>query len=197
MKKLFSAVIAAIMVLTISSIALAKDAPLRVAMVPIQFQNSSINDSAVQDVTRQLERAAHVPLNGVLERVDYIDQHDVYIAYDKCCSVAMSKDCRYSPKYLTEDIAKELDADIVILPIVRNTYNVYYYYGWYTQQISSAEFVMYIYDAAAGDTQEYKSSNRYSDQISINNNAESLLKSCVYKVIQKSDISHMLLASKD
>ena len=56
---------------------------------------------------------------------------------------------------------------------------------------------MYIYDAAAGDTQEYKSSKRYSDQISINNNAESLLKTCVYKVIQKSDISHMLLASKD
>lgn len=102
--------------------------PLRVALFPVQLQGRMMPARNVQDKLGNLvDRSLHVPLNGTLEIVEFIPERECLLVLDVVKEEASAKT---SLKDLMRSLARDLKADLVVLPIL-NGYEQYQTMSWH------------------------------------------------------------------
>lgn len=153
--------------------------PVKVAMVPIvQEGYMRLGNEAKHNLDVLLERSVHVPLNGVLQAVEYVPVEEVlreFIALDQAAGGRKHE----TRKAVVRALAEKTGADVAILPVLTNYEEwIYSSFGFYRDPFlhSYASWDLFVYDARTGENFCKTASRYYHDTYSASGLASELAK---------------------
>jgi hypothetical protein len=161
--------------------------PVKVAMVPIvQEGYMSPGDEARHNLDVLLERSVHVPLNGVLQAVEYVPEETVireFIALDQAAGGKRHE----TRKAVVKALAEKTGADVAILPVLTN-YEEWvtssFCFDWGSVLHSYVSWDLFIYDARTGENFCKTTSRYYHDSYSTWGLASQLAKEALDEALQ-------------
>ena len=130
MRKLISLGFVLLLCLTAGTALAAERVPLRVAILPVMDQTGGWldRDSAVV-LSARLRQEFHVPLNGLLQAVEYVPSEDITAAYRQLEQTARLQGKKLTPAETTRQLAAALPADLVLELAVDSWYEHTYLNG--------------------------------------------------------------------
>ncbi len=172
--------------------------PIKLARMPLMIRSYYRPDSREESqIELPLDRALHVPLNGILKRVDYLDEDKCIDAFDEVVGNVGGK--QKMENYM-RPLAEKLDADLVVLPTLEDYYQeIYYGWGWHneTYMYSRAEVKLFIYDRRT-DKMKVKSISRFfHDTYMPSGEAVNLAVDAMDTVIRETNLRTYIWPSKE
>ena len=172
----------------------AAENPVRIARLPIIFQNAQPDAETCVELEVKLARATHIPLNGTLQVAEYLPPVESAQVLNKLWQSMRSRDKKFKIQQAMRPLAEELDADIIVCPILRR-YNQNVSIGSYETYLSSsvsAELI--IYDRRTDELVDKKFSRMYHDAMSGFGTASFLAKECFDRLIDQTKLRQRIYA---
>ena len=130
MRKLSSLGFVLLLCLTAGTALAAQRAPLRIAILPVMDQTGGwLDRNSAAVLSARLHQEFHVPLNGVLQAVEYVSPEDITAAYKTLTETARLQGKKPSPAETTRQLAAALPADLVLQLAVDSWYEHTYLNG--------------------------------------------------------------------
>lgn len=187
----------ALMILMLMTSA-ASASPVRIARLPIIF-NSTIPDyETCAELETKLARASHIPMNKTLQVAEYLPVKDSTQALQSLWQQMRSANKKARLQDAMRPLAKNLDADIIICPIIlrysQHVENLTGFGETYLQSYVKVELI--IYDRRADSLVDKKAAQMYHDVLSTTGTADYLAKICFDKVIDETKLRQLIIAIK-
>ncbi len=172
----------------------AVEKPIRIAILPT-IGKKEIPDELRTMLAKKLDDTIHVPLNGVLNKVEYIPEDTINEAVKKLHVETFDG---YSAAVMP-NLAKELDADIVIGFVV-NRYDEILYrrhtmwsrYGSDLYVASNVDMDIVGYERKLDQDMSAGARRSYDDEYTTNGTALSLASEIADTLIKKSEITRVI-----
>ena len=186
----------ALMILMLMTSAAAAS-PVRIARLPIIF-NSTIPDyETCAELETKLARASHIPMNKTLQVAEYLPTKDSTQALQNLWQQMRSANKKARLQEAMRPLAKNLDADIIICPIIHSySQHVENFAGFETYLQSYVKVELIVYDRRADSLVDKKASQMYHDVVSTTGTADYLAKICFDKVIDETKLRELIMAIK-
>ena len=162
--------------------------PVRIARLPIIFQNAQPDAETCIELEMKLARATHIPLNGTLQVAEYLPPAKSAQVLSELWQSIRSQNRKAKIDEAMRPLAKKIDADIIVCPILRR-YNQNVSLGDHDTYLSSAVSVeLIIYDRRTDELIDKKTSRMYHDTMSGFGTASFLAKECFDRLIDQTKI---------
>lgn len=158
--------------------------PVRIVCLPIIFQ-SKVDSETRNGLELKILRAVHIPLNETLNAAEYVDAENSAVASAK------------NPADAVKVLAEELDADLVICPILRRCSQSYlpaFGLSGESRLSSSAAAQLIVYDRRAETLTDKKTSRSHSGSYSKLSTAPHLAGECFDELIRKTGLREIIRA---
>ena len=191
MKKIFA--LTMIIMLCLTSAALAAKKPVRIARLPIMFLQNKPNEETSNALEMKLARAVHIPLNETLQLAEYLPPYDSAEKLQSIWQTMYAKNKKSMPDAV-KTLAKDLKADIVVVPVLRQ-YNQYVLNSNFNFESKLSSFVsaeMIIYDKRTDDLIDKKFSRSFSDNFSQYGTASYLAGVCFDQLIKDTELRKII-----
>ena len=192
MKKIFSALIVLLLMTATAHAA----QPVKIARLPIIFQSTIPDEKTCAALEKRIERAIHIPLDGYLQVAEYLPPDESAKVFNEIWS-RISVDRKAKLSEAMRPLAEELDADIIICPVLLNYHQVVYdTFGWRGDSImdSNAAFELIVYDRRTDELADKKASRMHHDTTSALGTASYLAGECLDKVIAQTKLHELIRA---
>lgn len=169
----------------------ASAAALRMAVLPLQEYKcwTHISEDSATNVNRRILREVHVPLNGVLQRVEMIPPEVSEDVFLNRYATLLSKNKKTRPNEVLEMIADELGADVLILPMaVSCRQESFFSIDGEEYLVTHANMELYVYRADTKETKCYKASRHYNGSLSSLQMLPAELMNCTEIVLKKAKL---------
>ena len=163
-------------------------APVRIARLPIIFQNAQPDAETCIELEMKLARATHIPLNGTLQVAEYLPPAKSAQVLSELWQSIRSQNRKAKIDEAMRPLAEKIDADIIVCPILRR-YNQNVFLGNHDTYLSSdvsAELI--VYDRRTDELIDKKTSRMYHDTMSGFGTASFLAKECFDRLIDQTKI---------
>lgn len=188
MKRYVSTLILLLLMMIAST---ASAAALRMAVLPLQEYKcwTHISDASTSSVNRRILREVHIPLNGILQRVEMIPSEVSEGVFLNQYSNLLNKNKKARPNETLEMTADELGADVLILPMAVSCRQEIFS-GVENEDflITNANMELYVYRADTKETECYKASRHYSGSLSSRQMLPAELMNCTEIVLKKAKL---------
>ena len=171
--------------------------PVRIARLPIIFQCALPDDATRDALETQIQRAVHIPLNGTLQVAQYLPPAESADVLSELWQKISAADKKAVLADAIRPLAAELDADIIVCPIVhRYSQNVIQTFGWYEDILldSSVRVELIVYDRRTDDLRDKKASRMYHDAWSGLGTASYLATVCFDITIEQTKLRELIRA---
>ena len=190
-----------LMVLLSVPVSAEKAAPLRIARLPIIVQSSfNLSAETVAELETKVDRALHVPLNGVLQKVEYLPEQDCMRALDDVMAELRRTNRKAKLKDAMKPLAERLGADLVVCPVIEH-YSQYISMGfhWNGESILYSDVRISLAGYERGKDKPFleRESRFYRNEYSNWGLARVLAGECMDKVIDRTGIYFMVHDSKE
>ena len=193
MKTFFLAMLA-LLVFTVT----AEAAPVRIVRLPIIFHSTKPDRDTCAELEMKIARAVHVPMNKTLRVAEYIPTDYSTEALNDIWHRLRAENKRAKLVDAMKPLARELDADIVVCPVLLQ----------YRQRVadsstfgdtiidSYARFQLIVYDRRTDNLIDKKSAQFYHESYHPLGTASALAKTCLDKVIDDTELHELIRAIK-
>ena len=173
--------------------------PLRIARLPIIFQSGTPNEETISKLEMKMSRAVHIPLNGTLKLVEYIDPDESLGELQKTFATVRAENRKAKFQDAVKPLAEILNADIVICPVVMKYHE--YVTGisgiiWESQIFAAVEVGLTVYDKRTDELIYKKCYRGYSGSTIYSGYASFLADECFDKVIAETGLKQKIMAIK-
>ena len=193
MKKFLLALLV-VMTLTVS---VAAASPVRIARLPIIFHDATPDKDTCAVLEMKIARAVAVPMNKTLKVAEFIPTKISTKALSDIWQRLRAKNGRPNPAEAIRLLAREIDADIVVCPVLLQ----------YRQQITNAvnhdtimnsnvRAAMIVYDRRTDNLIDKKAAQVYHDSYHPLGTASALAKICFDNVIEETNLRRLIRAIK-
>lgn len=163
--------------------------PFRIARVPIIVTSAMTpTDEVLTGLERQIDRATHVPLNGTLGAVEYLDETECGRIYTDIVDGRYGKILR---REAPAKLAELMDADLVIIPQLMG-YEEYVRPSWHWDRReilhSYAQVRIEGYDRAEGKPFSESVVRTYDDEYSLRGQVERLASDAMTMVLDEARV---------
>lgn len=155
--------------------------PVRILCLPITFQ-SKVDSETRSGLELKISRAVHIPLNEVLNAAEYLDAENFSAAPDADA---------------VKVLAEELDADLVICPILRSCSQIYmppFGLSGESRLRSNAAARLIVYDRRTDTLTDKKISRSHSGSYSRFKTAAYLAGECFDELIRETGLREIIRA---
>lgn len=191
MKKFLIALLA-VMSLMVS---VAAASPVRIARLPIIFHNATPDRDTCAVLEMKIARAVAVPMNKTLKVAEFIPTKISTEALSNIWQRLRANNGRPNPSEAIRLLAREIDADIVVCPVLLQ----------YSQQITNAvnhdtimnsnvRAAMIVYDRRTDNLIDKKAAQVYHDSYHPLGTASALAKICFDNVIEETNLRSLIRA---
>ena len=197
MKKFF---VALLVMILFATTAYAESKPVRIARLPIIFQNAIPDPDTCAELETKIARAVHVPLNGTLQLVEYLPPMDSAQVLNNLWSNIRSKNKKAKLPEVMRPLTQNLNADIIVCPIIKQySQHVTPSSGWSgeSHMISQVRAELIIYDRRTDELIDKKNSQLYNDSYNPRGTASFLVKVCFDKVIEDTKLRQRIFAIRN
>lgn len=170
-------------------------AALRMAVLPVQEYKcwTHIGEESVTNVNKRILREVHIPLNGVLERVEMIPQDVSEGVFLNQYADLLRKNKKARPNEVLEVTADELGTDVLILPMaVSCRQEIYSGFEHENYLITDVNMELYVYRADTKEIKCYKASRHYSGSLSPLQMIPAELVTCTENVLNKAKLRALI-----
>ena len=166
--------------------AMAKE-PIRLVVLPVIIsQNADIGSEALDQMNVKISRAMHIPLNGTLQKAEYIPSNISCPVFQEIWKKMYNNNKKSAIKDVMKPLAAELKADFIVCTVL-------YRCSQFTSMsisfdhsdiiFSNAGVEMIIFDNRTGELINKKKSRFYRDEYSPRGTADSLAVECLTDLI--------------
>lgn len=200
MRKVLGIFLAIMLLLSWNVADAAERQPVRIAQVPLIVSSGcwQVPGQPVQDdLERQIDRALHVPLNGVLNAVTYLPEDDSEKAMDDAYA-ALGERARL--KDVVRHMGEQMNADLVVVPVL-TSYEQFVRHSWHWDRglilHSYAALSLGVYDRRTDEAFVKQASRLYEDDYSTAGSVENLARKCTDEVVREADLRGRLAEARD
>lgn len=169
--------------------------PLRVARLPLMLLGEQTpSPETLDELETRLDRALHIPLNGVLHAVEYLPEKECEAALGDILAGMEGGRRKTRLKNAMQPLAERLQADIVICPVLaRYGQHITFSGSWARGTIlySTASIELYGYEKKTGAFLKTAGRNYY-DSYTPWGLASALALECLDRTIEESGIHSMV-----
>lgn len=170
--------------------------PLRLARLPILVEAAyGLDEDVLESLERKVDRAVHVPMNGILNQVVYLPEKECQEALEEVMGELRRENRRAKLQEAMKPLAEKLRAHVVLLPVVEH-YSQYTYmsFRWDGEDIlmSDVRILLLGYDSREGKLIREQESRFYRSDYSPWGLAKTLAEECMDKVLERADVYHRL-----
>ncbi len=169
----------------------------QLARLPILVESSyGLEERVLEDLEVKMDRAVHVPMNGILHTVIYLPEEKCRKALEEVMAELRHKNPKAKLRDAMKPLAERLHADIVVLPVIKN-YSQYTYMGfrWDGGSIlcSDVRMVLMGYERREEKPIYEEESRFYHSEYSHWGRAEVLAGECMDRMLEKVNLYRMIL----
>lgn len=169
--------------------------PVRIARLPIIFQGSVPDNQTCAALETKIQRAIHIPLNGTLQLAEYLPPNDSAQALNDIWNELRAQNKKNKLADAIRPLATQLDADIVVCPVLLSYNQREMIFGWNETIIDSyARAELIIYDRRTDILTDKRASRMYHDVHTMSGTASYLAKECFDKIIADSKLRELIRA---
>ena len=192
MKKFLFALIALLFV----TAQVSAQAPVRIARLPIILCSAQPDNETCAELEVKIARAVHIPLNDTLKVAEYIPPATSAKVLATMWQSMRAADKKAKIQDAMRPLAEDLDADIIICPILlRYNQNVG---GAFTSDetylSSNVRAELIVYDRRTDSLVDKKVSRMYNDAMSNFGTASFLAKECFDRLIDETKLRQTIFA---
>lgn len=168
------------------TICAAEKNPVRIACLPIILQRGTPDEETVAALEMKMARATNIPLNKTLQVAEYISSEDSTAALNKIWQRLRSENKKAKISDAVKILAKDLDADLVICPILRRYYEETipaFGSSLETHLSSDVSAEMIVYDRRTDELADKKTSKSFHDSYNTLGRASYLAGECLDNLI--------------
>ena len=192
MKKFFTALFALIL-LTVTAHAAQ---PVKIARLPIIIQSAMPDADTRAELEMKIARAVHIPLNGTLQLAEYLPSEDSARILSDLWQKLSTADKRAKLADVMKPLAAELDADIIVCPVLLR-YSQYAVPAWdETILHSDARVELIVYDRRTDTLTDKKAAQMFHESYHPRGTASALAKICFDNVIDATKLRNLIRAIK-
>ena len=195
MKKFLT--LALIIFVSLSSVALAKK-PVKIARLPIIVQQNQLDKETSTTLEMKFARAVKIPLNQTLKAAEYLPPRESSQALNQIWQSMYAKDRNAKISDAIKIFADEMDADLVICPILHHysqrTSPVHFSFETHLSSNVSAELI--VYDKRDKNLIDEKFSRHFDDHYNRFGTASYLAGECFDKLIEKTELRKIIHSIK-
>lgn len=158
--------------------------PLRLVQLPIIFKNATPNQKICEIVDKKISRAVHIPLNGTLNLVEYVESNEKFIP-QKNISAAV------------KNFAEEIDADIVVCPIIIRASEFYSHsFGFKNESrlMTDVSAELIVFDRRKNELVDKKTSRSHRGEYNKFYSANYLVGECFDSLIKSTNLKEKIQA---
>lgn len=157
---------------------------LRLAVMPTVGAFSGY-ENAHRYIDMSLRQAVHVPLNGVLQRIDYLSPEEISIASDSINYGNID----YADKDAMARFAANANADIVVGVKVDYIYQtIFYTYEDDSYLMSRVGLRLFVYNRKNEQYHVYRGQCSYNNSYSTMSTADALAQGVIDELLKKADL---------
>jgi len=187
MREFILAIFIMSLIILSTSTTMAKE-PIRLVVLPVIIsQNADIGSEALDQMNVKISRAMHIPLNGTLQKAEYISSDISCSVFQKIWSKIYKVNKKAAVKDVMKPLAAELKADFIVCTVL-------YRCSQFTSMsmsldhtdiiFSNAGVEMIIFDNRTGELINKKKSRFYRDEYSLRGTSDSLALLCLTDLIE-------------
>ena len=172
----------------------AESKPVRIARLPIIFQSTIPDVETCAELETKINRAIHIPLNGTLQLAEYLPPKNSSQILNDLWQKLSAENKRAKLVDAMRPLAEELDADIIVCPII-NQYSQIEMgtFSWNEPLLSSHVRVeLIVYDRRTDNLVDKKAEQMYHDSYSLHGTASYLSKICFDNAIDKTKLRQLI-----
>lgn len=194
--KIFTTVL--ILTMLIFSSCEAVKQPVRIVRLPIIFQKNIPDFDTCAILETKISRAVAIPLNGTLKLADYVDPEKSSVELNNIWQKMRAKNKKLKLSETMRPLAKNLNADIIVCPILMNYSEYYAQIGvdFHSHLVSNVSAELIIYDRRTNELIDKKTSRRYNDSASKFGKASYLALDCFDVLINETKLKRKIMAIK-
>lgn len=190
MKKFLSALIALILLTATAQAA----QPVRIARLPIIIQSAIPDVETRTELEMKIARAVHIPLNKTLNYAEYLPTNDCTQALNGIWQRLRAENKKAKLADAMRPLAAELDADIVVCPVLLR-YSQHEMHGWDEVILNStARAELIVYDRRTDTLVDKKNSQMFNESYHPRGTASALAKMCFDNVIDATKLRKLIMA---
>lgn len=171
---------------------------VRVARLPMLCQKRTPDFETTAMLETKISRAAIIPLNGTLKLADYLDPKKSSIELQKIWSDMRKNNSKVKIVETVRPLAKKLNADIVILPILLHysEFSIQAGLNFETRHVSNVSAELIVYDRRTDELIDKKTSRSYNSSASRFGKASYLAGECFDRLIAETGLKKKFMAIK-
>ena len=168
--------------------------PVRIARLPIIFRSTLPDLDTRTDLELKIARALHIPLNKTLNYAEYLPTKDCSDALSGIWQRLRAADKKAKLADAMRPLAAELDADIVVCPVLLS-YSQHEMYAWDDVILdSNARAELIVYDRRNDSLVDKKAGQMFHDAYHPRGTASALSKICFDQVIKATKLRELIMA---
>lgn len=198
MKKI--AITALILFLLAGAAQAAERTPLRVARLPLVIRSYMQPDAkTIERLETKIDRALHVPLNDVLNAVEFLPEGECEEAFADVFAELKKNKRKAKLKEAMQPLAEQLNADIVVCPVLTDFDERIYMGGWDMglRIDSNAGVEIAGYDKRTGETFDKSRYRHYHDDYGTRGMAAYLAEECMDRAIDDAKLRTIFGSMKE
>ena len=171
---------------------------LRLVQLPIIFQSRQPDFDTCAILETKITRATHIPLNGTLKLLEYVDKTESSSALNEIWRQMRSQNKKAKISGAMKPLAEKINADIIVCPILRNYSEVQVQHGLSlkTSLVSNVSATLIIYDRRTDELIEKKDSRYFNDSYNKFGTASYLVQECFDRLIDYTKLKQKIIAIK-
>lgn len=194
--KIFAAVLL-LMTIIFSSVE-AAEKPLRLVRLPIILQKNIPDSETCAVLETKISRAVAIPLNGTLNLVEYVDPKSSSVELNNIWKKMRAKNKKLKLVETMRPLAKKLDADIIVCPILLRYSEYYVQFGtdFHSHLVSDVSAELIIYDRRTDELIDKKTSRHFNDSSSKFGRASYLALDCFDRLTNETNLRRKIMSIK-
>ena len=171
--------------------AASSSSPKRIAILPVIRQAPALYQPQLEITLAQLlKKELHVPLNGTLQAVEYINPDEIHAAIE---DLRYDNTALQNPKNL-KCLAEKLSADLVVCLLITDAEEFQYYAGWDHTLIlrSTAELQLTGWNRADDFIFSLKKRQSYHDEYTLAGTVPELAKEACWRLFKKAKLKDFI-----
>jgi len=174
------------------------EAAMRVAWFPVAAAGTwtPVPRDTVGILEKKMDQALHVPLNGVLQAVEFVPEAEEEQALQEVMAALKAQKKHVRLRDAMQPLAEKLHADLVICPVVANyeEFETFGGLGLFGDDIGEEILHSYVtmeltgYDRLTGKVIYASRSDSWRDTYSPSGQADVLIQGCMDAVLEETDL---------
>lgn len=182
---------------SLSSIAMAAKSSIKIARLPIIIQKNVLDNKTSAILETKLARASIIPQNNTLKIAEYIPPKTSQKVLGDIWQKMYAQNNKVKLSDAIKVLAEDLDADIIICPILKNyIQSTHHSSNMKTLLSTTVSAEMIVYDKTTGDLIDKKVSRRFDSDYSKFGTASYLAGECFEQLIKDTELRKILRSKK-